>query len=86
MQGLFGAVSVPEKLIQQVWARGDFRRDALRTVSRRSLEIVTAGTWNRLDGPDFIGAEMLLDGRAKKGDRISAELSEDGIILSAHTK
>ena len=68
MQGLFGAVSVPEKLIQQIWARGDFRRDALRTVSRRSLEIVTAGTWNRLDGPDFIGAEMLLDGKRVRGD------------------
>lgn len=68
MQGLFGAVSLPEKLIQQIWSRGDFRRDGMRTLARRPLEIVTAGTWNRLDGPDFLGAEILLDGRRVRGD------------------
>lgn len=68
MQGLFGAVSVPEKLIQQIWSRGDFRRDGMRTISRRPLEILSAGTWNRLDGPDFIGAEILLDGKRVRGD------------------
>ena len=68
MQGLFGTVSVPEKLIQQIWLRGDFRRDGMRTVSRRPLEILSSGRWNRLDGPDFIGAEILLDGKRVRGD------------------
>lgn len=68
MQGLFGTVSISEKLIQQIWARGDFRRDGMRTVSRRTLEIISAGTWNRLDGPDFLGAEILLDGKRVRGD------------------
>lgn len=68
MQGLFGAVSIPEKLIQRIWARGDFRRDGMRTVSRRSLEILSAGMWNRLEGPDFIGSEILLDGKRVRGD------------------
>lgn len=68
VQGLFGAVSIPEKLIQQIWAKGDFRRDGMRCVSRRPIEILSAGRWNRLDGPDFIGAEILLDGRRVCGD------------------
>lgn len=68
MQGLFGAVSFPEKLIQQIWARGDFRRDGMYTLSRRPLEIIATGTWNRLDGPDFLGAEVLLDGKRLRGD------------------
>lgn len=68
IQGLFGPVSIPEYLVQKIWAKGDFRRDSLRTFDGAELEIVSAGTWNRLDGPDFLGAEFILGGKRVRGD------------------
>lgn len=68
MQGLFGPISVPERVVQTIWRRGDFRRDGLTTLGGKPLEIVSAGTWNRLDGPDFLGAELLIDGVRVRGD------------------
>ena len=68
LQGLFGPVSVPEQVVQKIWMRGDFRRDGLRTFSGEPLEIVSAGTWNRLDGPDFRGAEFIIGGVRVRGD------------------
>lgn len=68
MQGLFGPVSIPEYLVQKIWMRGDFRRDSLKTFNGVPIEVISAGTWNRLDGPDFFGAELIIDGRRVRGD------------------
>lgn len=67
-QGLFGAVSVSEIVFQKIWLRGDFRTDALRTLSGKSLKIISRGQWNRLGGPDFLDAEFLIDGKRVRGD------------------
>lgn len=68
MQGLFGPVSISEQLVQKIWMRGDFRRDGLRTFDGEALDVLAAGTWNRLDGPDFLGAELVIGGRRVRGD------------------
>ncbi len=68
IDGLFGPVSVPESLIQKIWLRGDFRRNELKTLLGNELEIVSAGTWNHLDGPDFLRAELLVAGKRVRGD------------------
>lgn len=68
VQGLFGPVSISEIVFQKIWKRGDFRTNDLHTLAGETLEIVSRGTWNRLGGPDFLGAEFIIGGRRVRGD------------------
>jgi len=58
LQGLYGAYSFPEKLLQKVWLRGEFDRTAAVTTDGRRLAVLAPGTWNLLGGPDFRGARF----------------------------
>lgn len=58
LQGLYGAFTFPEKLLQKIWLRGDFRRADLRTVDGRPIRVVHPGKWNLLGGPDFAAARL----------------------------
>ncbi|MDR1284299.1 MAG: DUF2851 family protein [Opitutaceae bacterium] len=68
MPGLDGPFSFSENLLQKIWLRGDFDCASLRTADGRSLRIVHPGRWNRLAGPDFREARLLLDGQSLTGD------------------
>lgn len=68
VQGLYGPVSLSERIFQKLWNRGDFRAENMRTLSGEPLEIISRGKWNRLDGPDFLGAELRVGGRRVVGD------------------
>jgi hypothetical protein len=69
IQGLYGAFTFPEKLLQKVWLRGDFNRDAAVTADGRRVRIAHAGKWNLLGGPDFRSARIAFDdGREITGD------------------
>lgn len=56
--GLHGAFVFPERLLQQIWLRGDFNACGLRLRDGRPLRIARRGRWNRLPGPDFFEAEF----------------------------
>jgi hypothetical protein len=58
LAGLHGVFSFPEKLLQRIWARGDFDRRDLRLRDGRALCLRRRGRWNRLAGPDFSDAEI----------------------------
>src|SRR4051812_34795438 len=58
IQGLYGAFSFPEKLLQKIWLRGDFNRASANTIGGQPLRIVHPGKWNLLGGPDFRGARI----------------------------
>lgn len=60
IQGLYGAFSFPEKLLQKIWLRGDFDRAAAVTSDGRALRVIHPGKWNLLGGPDFRGARLAL--------------------------
>ncbi len=62
LQGLYGAFTFPEKLLQKIWLRGDFRRGDLRTMDGRAVRVVHPGKWNLLGGPDFTGARLRFAG------------------------
>jgi hypothetical protein len=70
--GLHGAFVFSERLLQQIWARGDFYARDLLLRDGRSLAIVKRGRWNRLPGPDFLDAEIRVgggaDGEVLRGD------------------
>lgn len=67
-QGLYGPYHVPEHLIQKIWLRGELDLTRLRTESGRKIRIIRAGEWNLLGGPDFIGADLEINGRRLTGD------------------
>ena len=67
--GLYGALRIPEKLIQQIWLRGEFEKDALRTTDGGSIRVLSPGKWNLSgEGPDFLGAEIEIAGTTVLGD------------------
>jgi hypothetical protein len=68
IQGIYGPVTVSERLLQRIWLRGDYQREGLRTESGRSVRIRQPGRWNLLEGPDFLGADLELDGERLSGD------------------
>ena len=68
IQGLYGPFSFPEKLLQQIWLRGDFDSKRAVTTDGRWVQVVYPGRWNLLGGPDFKGARLSIGGVAVTGD------------------
>lgn len=69
IQGLYGAFSFSEKLLQKIWLQGAFDRAGAVTIDGRRVRIVHPGKWNRLGGPDFKGARIRFDeGSERFGD------------------
>ena len=67
--GLYGALRIPEKLIQKIWVRGEFEKDGLRTTDGGSIRVLSPGKWNLSgEGPDFLGAEIEIAGSTVFGD------------------
>ena len=58
IQGLYGAFSFAEKLLQKIWLRGDFDRAAAVLADGRRVRVVHPGKWNLLGGPDFMQARL----------------------------
>ena len=68
-QGLYGSFEFPERLLQKIWHLGYYTPSGLSTSDGRSIEILSAGEWNRAGGgPDFVGASLRIDGRRVHGD------------------
>jgi len=67
--GLYGTLRIPERLIQKIWLRGEFEKDALRATDGGSIRILSPGKWNLSgEGPDFLGAEIEIAGSTVLGD------------------
>ena len=67
--GLYGALRIPEKLIQKIWLFGEFEKDNLRTTDGGSIRVLSPGKWNLSgEGPDFLGAEIEIAGSTLFGD------------------
>jgi hypothetical protein len=68
IQGLYGPFSFPEKLLQQIWLRGDFDLSRARTTDGRAIKVQHPGRWNLLGGPDFKDARLTIGGDELIGD------------------
>ncbi len=68
IQGLYGPFSFPEKLLQQIWLRGDFDTRGAVTADGRRVEILHPGRWNLLGGPDFKDARLRIQNVVTTGD------------------
>ena len=65
--GPYGPFAIGERAIQRLWAAGEVR-GPMAANSGATIEILHPGDWNRGAGPDFLGAEILVDGRRQRGD------------------
>jgi hypothetical protein len=68
VQGLYGAFSFPERLLQKIWARGDCDLGAARCADGRDVTVIYPGKWNHLGGPDFCAARLKIGGVEVTGD------------------
>ena len=68
IQGLYGPFSFPEKLLQQIWGRGDFDLAHAVATDGRPVHVIHPGRWNQLGGPDFKGARLSIGGVNLIGD------------------
>ena len=68
LQGLYGAFTFPERLLQQIWQRSDYDTTHACTADGRPLKIRYSGRWNHLGGPDFAGARLNISGQEISGD------------------
>jgi len=86
IQGLYGPFSFSEKLLQKIWARGEFDRLSAVTLDGRRVQVVHPGKWNLLGGPDFKGARLrLANGAVITGD-VELHLAVEGWAEHGHAK
>jgi len=57
--------NIREEVVRCLWFGGHFSPDQLVTDDGRRLEVISPGWWNVEGGPDFIRAEMLLEGSGR---------------------
>lgn len=85
LAGLHGAFSFPERLLQSIWARGDFDARDLRLRDGRAVRLRRRGRWNRLAGPDFSDAEIEVgEGAAREVWRGAVEVHLRAADWDAH--
>ncbi len=68
MPGAYGPYTLSELVLQKIWHRRLYSDHHLRTLDGRRLHIIHPGRWNRQEGPDFLGAEFLLEETHLCGD------------------
>lgn len=67
IEGPYGPFAIGERAIQRLWASGEVR-GPMPAGSGATIEIIHPGDWNRGAGPDFLGAEILVNGQRQRGD------------------
>jgi len=68
LQGLDGAFSFAELLLQRILARLDFDHGRACTVTGEPVRLLDVGRWNRFGGPDFLDAKIEIGGHRVTGD------------------
>lgn len=67
LTGPYGPFTLAERAVQRIWAGGEVR-GPLPALSGAIIDVVRPGEWNRGAGPDFLGAELRVDGARVRGD------------------
>ena len=86
IQGLYGAFSFPEKLLQKIWLRGDFDRARAVTADGRRVSIAHPGKWNLLGGPDFSRARLRFDDGPEVTGEVEVHLRAADWDAHAHAR
>lgn len=84
IQGIYGPFTFSEKLLQKIWAQGDFDRSQLCSTDGISVEIISPGKWNLLAGPDFKHARLRLGGGEELVGDVELHLRAEDWAAHAH--
>ncbi len=60
--------NINEELVQSLWNEQRFFDFELKATDGRALQVLKPGQWNHDEGPDFAGAEILVNGKLLTGD------------------
>ena len=60
--------NIDEHFVQEVWNEQRFFDFDLKSIDGRSIQVLKPGFWNSDEGPDFVHAELLIDGDLYAGD------------------
>jgi len=68
IQGPYGPINVPEKILQNIWHRKNFLQHNLTTLCGKQVKILFPGRLNTVEGPDFKEARIQIDNEIISGD------------------
>jgi len=60
--------NIGESLVHHIWDGQHFSGSNLRSTDGREIHILKPGFWNGDAGPDFVKAEIIIDGKLYEGD------------------
>ena len=60
--------NIDEHFVQTVWNEQRFLNFDFKSTDGRSIQVIKPGFWNSNEGPDFVHAEILIDGDLYAGD------------------
>ena len=60
--------NIDEHFVQTVWNEQRFLNSDFKSTDGRSIQVIKPGFWNSDEGPDFVHAELLIDGDLYAGD------------------
>ena len=60
--------NIDEHFVQTVWNEQRFFSSDFKSTDGRSIQVLKPGFWNSDEGPDFVQAELLIDGDLHAGD------------------
>ena len=86
IQGLYGAFSFPERLLQKIWLRRDFDQTNLRTTDGVAVAVPHPGKWNLLGGPDFRAARLRFAGGTERTGDVELHLRAGDWNAHAHAR
>lgn len=84
LQGLDGAFSFAERLLQRIWAKRDFDLGRAKTTDGRIVRVLNPGVWNSRGGPDFRQARIEIAGEKQSGD-IELHLHANDWVAHGHS-
>lgn len=68
---------IDEAFVQKLWHQQRFFDTNMEAIDRRAIRVLKPGVWNHNEGPDFMHAEIEIDGKLHVGDvEIHVESSE----------
>jgi hypothetical protein len=60
--------NIDEHFVQNLWYERRFFDFDLKSVDGRPVQVLKSGVWNGDEGPDFVQAEVIIDGKLHAGD------------------
>ena len=59
---------IDEAFVQKLWQEQRFFDTNMESIDRRAVRVLKPGVWNHNEGPDFMHAEIEIDGKLHVGD------------------